>query len=372
MNIKYIETKKDINKKIKLCFKLKVPGYDCGNFLRIAATIVFKIKCIFDKSFITEKEVQLLEDKIVVKSKDLGEFVVNYKEVVEINEIEDVIIISNTLNRPICISYKAFKNTEERIEFLKILKEKCDFKIKERLERYDSGIISEDKKVEELTEEEKRELAFKGSNNKNNYIRLTRIGTYTNLEWKYKRFLNINAFCISGIFLALGVYLTKEYGMSRIILMGFLGVSIALVYLVNKYVYKEKNFITKKLKEELDDEITTEFLIGNSQIMYKINEQEKIYSFDKIKGFEKRRLFTIIRVEEEDGTILPITLSTISNIQGKAKKLRNTIEEKTKNLEGVLIEKEKIKVCKRKLIGSMISFFILGEILGVFIIYKIL
>ena len=97
MNIKYIETKKDINKKIKLCFKLKVPGYDCGNFLRIAATIVFKIKCIFDKSFITEKEVQLLEDKIVVKSKNLGEFVVNYKEVVEINEIEDVIIISNTV-----------------------------------------------------------------------------------------------------------------------------------------------------------------------------------------------------------------------------------------------------------------------------------
>ncbi len=372
MNIKYIETKKDINKKIKLCFKLKVPGYDCGNFLRIAATIVFKIKCIFDKSFITEKEVQLLEDKIVVKSKDLGEFVVNYKEVVEINEIEDVIIISNTLNRPICISYKAFKNTEERIEFLKILKEKCDFKIKERLERYDSGIISEDKKVEELTEEEKRELAFKGSNNKNNYIRLTRIGTYTNLEWKYKRFLNINTFCISGIFLALGIYLTEEYGMSRIILMGFLGISITLVYLVNKYVYKEKNFITKKLKEELDDEVTTEFLIGNSQIMYKINEQEKIYSFDKIKGFEKRRLFTIIRVEEEDGTILPITLSTISNIQGKAKKLTNTIEEKTKNLEGVLIEKEKIKVCKRKLIGSMISFFILGEILGVFIIYKLL
>lgn len=130
MNIKYIETKKDINKKIKLCFKLKVPGYDCGNFLRIAATIVFKIKCIFDKSFITEKEVQLLEDKIIVKSKNLDEFVVNYKEVVEINEIEDVIIISNTLNRPICISYKAFKNTEERIEFLKILKEKCDFKVK--------------------------------------------------------------------------------------------------------------------------------------------------------------------------------------------------------------------------------------------------
>lgn len=112
--------------------------------------------------------------------------------------------------------------------------------------------------------------------------------------------------------------------------MGFLGISIALIYLVNKYTYKEKNFITKKLKEKLDDEITTEFLIGNSQIMYKINEQEKIYSFDKIKGFEKRKLFTIIRVEEEDGAILPITLSTISNVQGKAKKLRNTIEEKNK------------------------------------------
>lgn len=372
MNIKYIETRKDINKKIKLCFKLKIPGYDCGNFVRIAATIGFKIKCIFDKNFIIEKEVQLLDDKIVVKSENSGEFVVNYKEVVEINEVEDIIIISNTLNRPICISYKVFKNIEERIEFLKILKEKCDFKIKERVERYDSGIISGDKKVEELTEEEKRELAFKGSNNKNNYIRLTRIGIYTNLEWKYKRFLNINAFCISGIFLALGIYLTEEYGMSRIILMGFLGISITLVYLVNKYIYKEKNFITKKLKEELDDEVTTEFLIGSSQIMYKINEQEKIYSFDKIKGFEKRRLFTVIRVEEEDGTVLPITLNRISNIQGKANKLTNTIEEKTKNLEGVLIEKEKMKVYKRKLIGSMITFFILGEILGVFIIFKLL
>lgn len=353
MKINYIRTKKDNDEILKTLYKGNKEIFEYSKYHIFMAKITAKLIL---KDPTGKREVELLDDKMIDRMEGLKDYIINYDDITFIRYIEDVLFIYE--KKVISIPFKAFSNEEEKNNFINILKSKCSLDHEEEFKNRKIGVLKDKRKIEELPEEEKNNLVLKGHCNKKRYITLLNRYRYSDNEIRYKRLINLLIFCAAGIlFMPMAVGMIEE---RALLATGFaMFMWLGLTYVVNSLLYSEKRVLAKKLKGQLNHEVETEFLIGDSQILYKINGEEKLYSFDKVKKLERNKDKITINVEEKDNTIFPIIINLVTiPTKDRIEALVDTLEERLSGLEEVKEARIEAKLMKRKLIVSLIAAYI--------------
>lgn len=126
MIVNYNKSKTDIYDIAKIAMEECNNGY--SKLGKKLALLSLRIKVLFTKEFCEKRKVGLLDNEIIARVEGREDLIIKYKEVKDIKIMDEAIVLYLKNKEPYIILNKVFFNENQKIDFLNILKRKCNLK----------------------------------------------------------------------------------------------------------------------------------------------------------------------------------------------------------------------------------------------------